>query len=205
VNLRAPALAISVIAVTSGGTLLGLGLTSTSAPQSLPPPPAAAPAPAPAVPVTRAPAPVPRRQPARVVIPAIGVNASVTPEGTDLSGALEMPSLSVQNLVAWWDGGAAPGQDGPAVIAGHVDNASGPLVFWHLRLLKPGDRVETEPGNLVFTVTSVTQVSKGAFPTAQVYGPVKDPQLRLITCGGDFDQATGHYLDNVIVYARETG
>jgi sortase (surface protein transpeptidase) len=140
-----------------------------------------------------------------VVIPAIGVNAAVTPEGTDPSGALEMPALSSQNLAAWWDGGAAPGQDGPAVIAGHVDNASGPLVFWNLRLLKPGDRVETEPGNLIFTVTSVTQVSKDAFPTAQVYGPVKDPQLRLITCGGDFDQATGHYLDNVIVYARETG
>jgi sortase (surface protein transpeptidase) len=139
-----------------------------------------------------------------VVIPAIGVDAAVTPEGTDPSGALEMPSLSARNLAAWWDGGAAPGQDGPAVIAGHVDNASGPLVFWNLRLLKPGDRVETEPGNLVFTVTSVTQVGKDAFPTAQVYGPVKDPQLRLITCGGSFDQATGHYLDNVIVYARET-
>lgn len=115
-----------------------------------------------------------------------------------------MPSLSAQNLAAWWDGGAAPGQDGPAVIAGHVDNANGPLVFWNLRLLKPGDRVETEPGNLVFTVNIVTQVSKDAFPTAQVYGQVEDPQLRLITCGGAFDQATGHYLDNVIVYARET-
>ena len=203
-NLRVPALAISVIAVTSGGTLLGLGLTSGSEPQSLPPPPAAVAAPAPTVPVARAPAPVPRRQPVRVVIPAIGVNAAVTPAGTDPSGALEMPSLSAQNLAAWWDGGAAPGQDGPAVIAGHVDNANGPLVFWNLRLLKPGDRVETEPGNLVFTVNIVTQVSKDAFPTAQVYGQVEDPQLRLITCGGAFDQATGHYLDNVIVYARET-
>jgi Sortase domain len=205
VSLRAPVLAISVLAVASGGTLLGLGLTSGSAPQSLPPPPAATAPPAPAVPVTRAPPAVPRRQPARVLIPAIGVDAAVTPEGTDSAGALQMPSLSAPNLTAWWDGGAAPGQDGPAVIAGHVDNASGPLVFWNLRLLRPGDRVETEPGNLVFTVTSVTQVSKSAFPTAQVYGPVQDPQLRLITCGGSFDPATGHYLDNVIVYARETG
>jgi hypothetical protein len=97
---------------------------------------------------------------------------------------------------------SASSDSSPAVIAGHVDNTSGLLVFWNLRLLKPGDRVETEPGNLVFTVTSVTQVSKDAFPTAQVYGPVKDPQLRLITRGGAFDQATGHYLDHVIVYAR---
>jgi hypothetical protein len=109
------------------------------------------------------------------------------PEGTDAAGDLEMPPLPAQNLAAWWDGGAAPGQDGPAVIAGHVDNASGPLVFWNLRLLRPGDVVETEPGNLRFTVTAVTQVSKAVFPTTSVYGPTKDPELRLVTCGGTFD------------------
>ena len=42
---------------------------------------------------------------------------------------------------------------------------------------------------------------KSRFPTAAVYGPVPDPQLRLITCGGTFDPATGHYLSNVIVFA----
>jgi sortase (surface protein transpeptidase) len=132
------------------------------------------------------------------------VDAAVTPEGTDSSGALEVPPLAARNLAGWWDGGAAPGQDGPAVIDGHVDSAQGgPLVFWNLRLLKPGDEVETEPGSLRFTVTRVTQVSKSAFPTLAVYGPTKDPELRLVTCGGTFDPATGHYLSNVIVYARE--
>ena len=170
-------------------------------PPSLAAPPAAGSVPVPSV---RTAAPIARTVPVRVIIPALDVNASVMPEGTDAAGDLEMPPLTAQNLAAWWDGGVAPGQDGPAVIAGHVDNASGPLVFWNLRLLRPGDVVETEPGNLRFTVTAVTQVSKAGFPSASVYGPTKDPELRLVTCGGTFDYATGHYLSNVIVYARET-
>ena len=40
------------------------------------------------------------------------------------------------------------------------------------------------------------------FPTASVYGKSRSPSLRLITCGGPFDQATGHYVDNIIVYAH---
>jgi len=36
-----------------------------------------------------------------------------------------------------------------------------------------------------------------------VYGPVPDPELRLITCDGTFDYATGHYLSNIVVYATE--
>jgi sortase (surface protein transpeptidase) len=145
-----------------------------------------------------------RTVPTRIIIPAIGVDAAITPEGTDSSGALKMPPFTARNLTGWWDGGVAPGQNGPAVIAGHVDSAeAGPLVFWNLRLLKPGDTISVEPAGLTFTVTSVTQVSKSAFPTMKVYGATPSPELRLITCGGTFDYATGHYLSNVIVYARE--
>jgi hypothetical protein len=44
---------------------------------------------------------------------------------------------------------------------------------------------------------------KDRFPTQAVYGPTPDPELRLITCGGAFDYATGHYLSNIVVYATE--
>jgi hypothetical protein len=37
--------------------------------------------------------------------------------------------------------------------------------------------------------------------SAAVYGPVPDAGLRLITCGGAFDDAAGCYLSNVVVYA----
>lgn len=204
---RAATAALCSVAVAmtgAGAALLWHGL-GHGTPPSLPAPAAVAAPPPHPVPGSPVPAPLPRTAPTRVIIPAIGVNAPVTPEGTDSSGALSMPPLTWRNLAAWWDGGAAPGQDGPAVIAGHVDSAqAGPLVFWNLRLLKPGDSIETEPGSLRFTVTQVTQVSKSAFPTMAVYGPTPDPELRLVTCGGSFDAGSGHYLSNVIVYARET-
>ncbi|HEY0936901.1 MAG TPA: sortase [Trebonia sp.] len=196
-------MACGTLAVAGGAVIIGAGLRTSPGPPSLPAPtPATGYVP---VPVVRTASPAARTVPARVIIPAIGIDAAVVPEGTDSSGRLAMPSLSAQNITAWWDGGAAPGQAGPAVIAGHVDNTSGPLVFWNLRLLKPGDAVETEPGNLRFTVSRITQVDKGTFPTGQVYGPTADPELRLITCGGAFDTSSGHYLDNVIIYAQETG
>ena len=53
-----------------------------------------------------------------------------------------------------------------------------------------------------FVVDGVQKVAKDAFPTASIYGKAGYPSLRLITCGGPFDRATGHYLDNIIVYAH---
>lgn len=199
--IRKPTLICGTLAVVGGAALIVIGLRTRPLPPSLTAPPVSGSV---QVPPAHTTAPAARAIPLRVIIPAIRVNAAVTPEGVDAAGALETPPLTAQNLVGWWDGGPAPGQVGPAVIAGHVDNASGPLVFWNLRLLQPGDTVHTEPGNLRFTVTRVTQVSKQAFPTDAVYGPTADPELRLVTCGGTFDAATGHYLSNVIVYARET-
>jgi len=170
-------------------------------PPSLPTPSVSATVPAP----TAAPSPVfaARTTPTRVIIPAISVNAPITPEGVDNTGALQVPPLTARNLVGWWKGGAAPGQKGPAVLAGHVDSAAaGPLVFWKLSQLKPGDQIVTQPGSITFQVTAVQSVSKNTFPTQQVYGVTADAELRLITCGGTFNSSTGHYEDNVIVYAR---
>jgi sortase (surface protein transpeptidase) len=204
VKRTAGAVAASVALTGAGAVLLWHGLGAGRAvPPSLAAPPAAS-APARAVSHVSGVAAIPRTVPLRLVIPAIGVNAAVVPEGTDSAGALEVPPLTAANIAGWWDGGPAPGQDGPAVIAGHVDSAqAGPLVFWNLRLLKPGDAVTVEPAGVTFRVTAVTQVAKASFPTSAVYGPTPGPELRLVTCGGTFDPATGHYLSNLIVYATE--
>ncbi|MDP9302351.1 MAG: class F sortase, partial [Actinomycetota bacterium] len=42
-------------------------------------------------------------------------------------------------------------------------------------------------------------------PTQLVYGNTNNAELRLITCGGSFDFSTGHYVDNIIVFASLTG
>jgi sortase (surface protein transpeptidase) len=108
-------------------------------------------------------------------------------------------------LAGWFTGGAVPGRDGPAVISGHVDSKSGPAVFYRLRDLRRGDRIRVQSAAgdwLAFEVTGIARYAKAAFPTDAVFGPVTGPVLRVITCGGDFDRASGHYLDNVVVTAR---
>ncbi|OMQ14280.1 class F sortase, partial [Modestobacter sp. VKM Ac-2676] len=103
--------------------------------------------------------------------------------------------------------GPAPGQPGPAVLAGHVDDRSGPAVFFRLEELTVGDRVlvdRADGSQVAFTVTRVAAYPKTDFATAEVYGPTTDPQLRLITCGGEFDRDRRSYADNVVVYARLT-
>ena len=54
---------------------------------------------------------------------------------------------------------------------------------------------------LTFRVTDVEQYRKDVFPVDVVYGPTPGPELRLVTCGGQFDRAAGHYLSNTVVFA----
>jgi len=145
--------------------------------------------------------------PARIVIPSIGVDAPVTPVGLDRNRALELPPLSEPNLAGWYDQSARPGQPGPSVIAGHVDSRTGPSVFFNVKNLEPGALITVRDAGrqaVTYRVQWIQEASKSAFPTKAVYGDVAYPALRLITCGGPFDAATGHYLDNIIVYAAAT-
>jgi sortase (surface protein transpeptidase) len=140
--------------------------------------------------------------PVSLTIPAIGVKTSITHLGLEKNGSLQVPSTTT--VVGWYTESPRPGAVGSAVIAGHVDSYTGPGVFYFLHDLKAGEKVYvTRADNSVaeFSVTSVQSYPKAAFPTSIVYGPAPDAELRLITCGGDFDRSTGHYLSNLIAYA----
>jgi len=142
-------------------------------------------------------------EPVWLTIPAIGVKAPIVTLGLNRNGTLQVPSSTT--VVGWYTNSPRPGAIGSAVIAGHVDSRSGPAVFFWLRHMRPGERiyVRRADGTLaIFTVTAVRTYAKARFPTALVYGPVPDAELRLITCGGTFDYARGSYLSNVVVYAR---
>jgi hypothetical protein len=162
--------------------------------------------PLPAPPGRPASAPWPTRThvalPVRLIIPVIGVRTRLIHLGLTSSGALQVPASTA--LAGWYAGSPRPGAIGAAVIGGHIDSLLGPGVFFRLHLLRRGDRVYVRraDGSLaVFTVTSVRSSLKTQFPTEGVYGPAPGAELRLITCGGTFDYATGHYLSNVIAYA----
>jgi LPXTG-site transpeptidase (sortase) family protein len=146
-----------------------------------------------------------RSAPVRIRIPAIGVSAPVTRVGKNPDGTVQVPPLGDHNLAGWYSYGPAPGQRGAAVILGHVDSLTGISVFFYLKDLRTGDRIYVTLADgkvAVFTVDGVQKVAKTTFPTALVYGKARYPELRLITCGGPFDKASGHYLDNIIVYAQ---
>ncbi|WP_169952590.1 class F sortase [Microbispora sp. H11081] len=148
---------------------------------------------------------LPPSPPVLLEIPKIGVRTTLMSLGKNPDGTLEVPPLDRVDEAGWYRLGPSPGARGPAVIAGHVDSTKGPGVFFKLGALRPGDtvRISRKDGTrAVFEVDSLESVPKDSFPTRKVYGMVKTPVLRLITCGGDFDRAGGHYRDNIIVYAR---
>ncbi|MEZ5099401.1 MAG: sortase [Thermoleophilia bacterium] len=146
--------------------------------------------------------------PTRVRIPTLDVDAPVSAVGIDLAaGALAVPT-NVRRT-AWWQDGAAPGdEEGAVLIAGHVDSAAaGEGAFFSLKGIRRGARIEvaTRGGDVVrYRVTSVKRVRKAALPTS-VYSRQGDARLVLVTCGGPFDRAAGSYRDNVVVTAVPLG
>lgn len=149
-----------------------------------------------------------RSRPVRVRIPSIGVDVSPLVDlALDARGQLAAPARFDQ--AGWYADGPAPGELGPAVVAAHVDSKAGPAVFFRLGAVKPGDVVLVGRADGVvarFVVDEVARYPKARFPTARVYATARQrAELRLITCGGAFDHRTGHYLDNVVVYAHLVG
>lgn len=144
--------------------------------------------------------------PVSLSIPAIGVQASFVQLGLNADGTIQVPS-DVRH-VGWYRLGPAPGEVGPAVVLGHVDSAAaGTGVFFRLGALSAGDTVSitlADGGVVTFHVYAVREYPKDAFPTQTVYGNTTDAQLRLITCGGSFDHASGHYRNNIVIFARQT-
>ncbi len=199
-------LGAGVLAVGAGAAGLAVagGPSVTSVPRPAPPTPIATP-PGPTVnPVGLQTTALPAA-PVSLTIPAIGVKTSLMRLGLQANGTLQVPGSTA--VAGWYTGSPRPGAAGSAVIAGHVDSRYGPGIFFWLRTMRAGERiyVKRADGTLaVFTVTGVRTYPKDQFPTAAVYGPAPDAELRLITCGGLFDQSVGSYLSNVVVFARLT-
>jgi hypothetical protein len=189
----APATSAAAASVTSAAAA-SVTSAATARPTLIDRPDATAPAPA-STSTTAA--------PSRLVIARIGVDTPLQSLGLDASGALDSPSEWA--VAGWYAGGVRPGDRGPAVIAGHVDSRNGPAVFYRLRQLHAGDQlsiVKADGATVTFVVDDARSYPKNAFPTAAVYGPTPDAELRLITCTGDFDWQARSYLDNLVVSAH---
>jgi|SRR5579884_2067 len=199
---RVAVAALGVAAIVGVTAAIARGTTS-SAPAAKPPAPVVVPIASPtgddAI-ASASSSPTADARPVSIDIPVINVHTTLQTLGLDGSGALQPPTNLTE--AGWYTGSPVPGQDGPAVIAGHVDSFNGPAVFFDVKELNPGDRITvglSSGQSVTFQVMLVKHYPKTAFPTADVYGARPDPELRLITCGGAF--ANGHYLDNIVVYA----
>jgi sortase (surface protein transpeptidase) len=140
--------------------------------------------------------------PVGISIPAIGVSARTIRLGLNRDRTIEVPTNFADT--GWFQPGPEPGETGAAVIVGHVDSRRGPAVFYRLRELRIGQVINVhlqDRATVRFVVRSMTRVPKSRFPTKRVYARTRQPTLRLITCAGPLNRATGHHADNYIVFA----
>ena len=140
-------------------------------------------------------------------VAALGVDAPVVREEVDGRGALSLPQDP--RTVGWWGAGAAPGAPvGTIVLAGHVDSEQqGAGALYPLARTPVGARVVVSGpgGEATYVVQGRRRYAKDALPWRDLFRQDVEARLLLVTCGGDFDQETRHYSDNVVVYAVPLG
>jgi len=150
---------------------------------------------------------LPYAEPTIVTLPSIGVTSELISVGKTPDGSMEVPQAPNFDKAAWYRYSPAPGQYGASIIIGHVDSyaSQGASVFFNLAKLKPGDSVAVHRADnttAVFTVRAIREYHKHELPADIIYAPVTDSaELRLITCSGPFDKASGNYENNTVVFA----
>jgi len=145
-----------------------------------------------------------RSRPVWIDVPGIRAHSSLVLLGLNADRTVEVPPVDPPMQAGWYEHSPTPGQTGPSVVLGHVNGGGQDGIFARLHELKPGDeiRIGREDEQVArFVVERTEQFPKTEFPADQVYGDTREPELRLITCGGSFDEAANSYRDNVIVFA----
>jgi len=146
--------------------------------------------------------------PSRVVVASLGVDVPVIPTGLDDAGNMALPPDPAN--AGWYEYGPAPASPaGATVIAAHVDSLTygiGPFAAFADAV--PGTEIvvtDTAGAVRTYVVSSVNTTDKLDVVWASVFDRTGPPRLVVVTCGGEFDYSTRHYLSNVIVVATPVG
>jgi LPXTG-site transpeptidase (sortase) family protein len=144
--------------------------------------------------------------PVRVLIPGIEVNARV--EVLEIVGdVLQDPTNG--EAVAWYKETGRPGEEGNAVIAGHLNWYNMPEgVFFAINQLQEGDEVlvrDTACREFRYLVEWVELVEVANADMEDITGPSEQALLTLITCGGTWDPSISEYRERTVVRARLDG
>ncbi len=139
-----------------------------------------------------------------LVIPAIGVNAPLEPVGRLPGGAMAVPVQRQWDGVGWYQYGPRPGEQGSAVIDGHLDRPGGsPAIFWRLGDLHVGDLVmvvNTSKQTLRFQVRQVAAYHPASAPLQQIFENNSGKFLNLITCAGTWIPSIHQTTLRFVVY-----
>lgn len=132
------------------------------------------------------------------------IDAPIVVKGVDAAGIMEAPDTAYD--VVWYDFSTRPGEGSNAVFSGHVDYVNvGPAVFWRLKDLQAGDRLQIRYSDGVFVdyaVSAVNTFEASAAPVDQIVGATAKDSVTLITCAGTFNKQTGQYDQRLIVRAE---
>lgn len=142
-----------------------------------------------------------KKLPVHLIIPAINVDSTIQQVGITSDGEMATPNSFVQ--AGWFKFGPAPGENGSAVIAGHLNGENNELgVFANLHKLKAGDKlfVEDDKGVSVdFVVREIRTYDKGH--ADEVFNWSTTSHLNLITCYGLWDLNKKTYNKRLVVFA----
>lgn len=139
--------------------------------------------------------------PHRIQIPSLGVDAEIENVGLLENGQMDEPSGMEE--VAWYESGYQPGEQGSAVLAGHVDSRTGPAVFFNLHELEEGDEIivsDQEGNEKVFVTQRSESYDRNDAPLQDIFGYSYRSQLNLITCTGEFNTEAGTHDERLVVY-----
>lgn len=141
--------------------------------------------------------------PAKLIIDSLGVNDPVEKVGQNKKGGMGVPE-NVQNA-GWYKFGAKPGEQGSAVVAGHVNTRNGKSIFWNLHKLETGDEVEVlnkSGEKRTFKVIGKESYDYQHAPVKKIFGYTSRRKLNLITCTGDFNYDAGTHQERLVIYTE---
>ena len=142
--------------------------------------------------------------PVRISSRDLGLRAPIDPVGVDRNGTMTLPEDV--DRVGWYRFGPAPGGDGSAVLAGHVDDVEQGLgALASIRGAEAGDELTVTDADGTTTrwrVVAREVIRKKALPLEELFRRDGPPRLTLITCGGPFLPEYLSYRDNVVVVAE---
>lgn len=121
--------------------------------------------------------------------------------GTTASGEMEVPTTIVD--VGWYKYGALPGNTGTAVMAGHIDGPKGqPAIFANISKLQAGDTLSVvdSAGRATSFVVTGSKVYEQNEKPQEVFNSSSGAHLNLITCAGDWDSSSRHFLERLVIF-----